>query len=93
MTTCYTALQTKNITRSVSVINPVATENKDDMPKWPQRNCIALLRVNTLHCQWKDKLKEDKGKSYDVCSVHTYCSWDEAMSKSEEIKPVLLPIV
>ena len=47
-------LQTKNSMRSVSAINPVATENTGKIPTQPQGSCIALSRIDALHCQQKN---------------------------------------
>ena len=65
-------LQMKNSTRSISTINPVATENMDDYPTQPQGSRIALPQINTLHCQRKElKHKGGQRQFHDACIVCT----------------------
>ena len=68
----YIALQTKNSTRSISAVNPVATENTDDKDNSQHSHKEVTLCINTLRCQ--RKVLEHKGgqkQVHDVCIVRT----------------------
>ena len=72
-TTRYTVLQMKNSTRSISAINPVATENTGDKPtQATTRKLHRTLRINTLRCHQKElEHKGGQRQVHDVCTVHT----------------------
>ena len=61
----YTALQMKNSMRSISAINPAATENTSDRPQG-SASCYCESTPYVAHCVVSEKswnTKEDKYKS------------------------------
>jgi len=89
--TRYTAVQTNNSVRNFSAMNPCRFRKSSGKPFHAIANrhlALSAKRTGT---------KEDKGNT--MMLLCGYCSWgkgmsrDEAMSSSEEIKPVALSIV
>ena len=90
--TYNTVLQIKNSTRN---LNTLITENMDGKPALPEGSHTTLTQTGTWHCQQKElEYKGGQRQVHDACIVQYVLQLekdtfqDEAMSNSEEIKPI-----